>query len=106
MPVDTHVSTPEIFYGIDGIRVDVPASQNSLSLIPLRLGRLSLSNVEIGEHTLGPPSESVFLPNMRSFSIAKNGRYKLTFPGEASSDARSIRRSGPDSVAAPPCQHE
>ena len=81
LPVDTHVSTPEIFYGIDDIRVDVPASQNSLSLIPLRLGRLSLSNVEIGEHTLGPPSESAFLPMMRSFSIAKNGRYKLTFPG-------------------------
>jgi hypothetical protein len=80
-PGQTHVSTPEVFYGIDDIRVDAPPSQGSLSLIPLRLGRLNATNVEVGEHTIGPPSQTAFLPNMRSFSIAKNGWYKLTFPG-------------------------
>jgi hypothetical protein len=80
-PGQTHVSTSHVFYGIDDIRVDAPPSQGSLSLIPLRLGRLNATDVEVGEHTIGPPSQSAFLPNMRSFSVAKNGRYKLTFPG-------------------------
>lgn len=76
------VSTPDPFYGVDLIVVDHDQQFGS-SLRVMRVGRLNNSNVEIAEHTVGAPSQSVFFSGMRHFTLAKNGRYRMTFPGES-----------------------
>jgi len=75
-------TTPSLFYGLGDITLDNETAPlwGGSSLVPMRLARLNSSNVEIADHTIGEPSQALFLPGMRNFSVAKNGRYKLTIP--------------------------
>jgi len=75
-------STPHVFYGLHDVTLDndTPQGWGGPSLVPMRLARLDTSNVEIAEQTIGEPSQSLFFPGMRYFSVASGGRYKLTIP--------------------------
>jgi hypothetical protein len=48
----------------------------------MRLGRLDASGSEIAEHSIGPSEQCAFFPNMRGFTVADGGRYRLTMPGQ------------------------
>jgi hypothetical protein len=72
-------STPDLFYGANLIIVDQSEEYGS-SRIAMRCGRLDNSNSEIAEHTIGNPAISPFYHGMRHFTLARGGRYKLTFP--------------------------
>lgn len=74
-PVDDNnwVSTPDRFIGLGGEQFDRT----------VKAARLDSSNVEVGEHTLGDPADTAFLPNMRSFALLNGGRYQITYPDDA-----------------------
>jgi hypothetical protein len=76
------VSTPDVFYGLEGIQMDRPSGTiyDDPSFVTMRCGRLNTANVEVGEHTIGDPSQTRFFPNMRHFTVARGGRYVVTFP--------------------------
>jgi hypothetical protein len=74
------LSTPSLFYGLGAIVRNQEDGYSGNSLIALRCARLSSGFTEVAEHTIGEPSSSFFLPNMRHFTVAKSGRYKVTFP--------------------------
>ena len=82
-PVTTHVSTPDVYYGMYKIKVDNEQVFYS-SLLTMRMARLNSSNVEVGDHYIGPPAQAALLNfgKMRHFVFARNGRYLLTLPGE------------------------
>jgi hypothetical protein len=75
-------TTPSLFYGMSDVTFDSETAPGwgGPSAIPLRLARLNTSNVEVAEHTIGEPSAALFLSGARNFSVAKNGRYRLTIP--------------------------
>jgi hypothetical protein len=78
------VYTPDRFCGIDSFQIDQPGATpwvGSLPLCTMRCARLNNSNVEVGNHTIGNPSVSIFFNGFRSFSLKNGGRYKVTFPG-------------------------
>ncbi len=82
LPGGTHVSTPAKFFGLEQISTDIAPFAIGPSLVPMRLGRLDASGSEIAEHSIGPSEQCAFLPNMRSFTVADGGRYRLTMPGQ------------------------
>jgi hypothetical protein len=75
-------TTPSLFFGLADVVLDGETAPGwgGPSMIALRLGRLNSSNVEIAEHTIGDPYQSLYFGGMRYFSVAKSGRYRLTFP--------------------------
>jgi hypothetical protein len=75
-------STPTRFYGFQAVVLnnEYPQPWMGASLLALRLARLDSAGNEVGAHVVGTPSQALFFPGMRSFSIAKGGRYKLSFP--------------------------
>jgi len=76
-------STPHRFYGLQDIVLDNQLTQAWMgpSLVALRLQRLDGNLGVVDEHTVGNPAQALFFPGMRSFSAARGGTYRLSFPG-------------------------
>ena len=80
------VFTPDRFFGIGTLQIDLPGAPpwgGPSPLVVMRCARLNSNNIEVDDHTIGAPNLSVFFPNMRSFSLKNGGRYRITLPGEA-----------------------
>ena len=75
-------STPDVFFGLDEIRPDYDADPWTGGQITVRCDRLDTNNTVVGHHLIGDPDVSIFFPIMRSFALARGGRYQITFPGE------------------------
>jgi hypothetical protein len=77
------LSTPDLFYGFGN-----PVINNSPSgifdgptIVTIKMTRLENGGLSVvDEHTIGDPDVSSFFDNMRSFSIAKGGRFRLEYP--------------------------
>lgn len=82
VPQTQMLSTPDVFYGVNLIQVDNDQQYIS-SLRTMRMARLDNNNSEVAHHLIGSPTQSLFLPGFRHFTVAQNGRYRMTFPGES-----------------------
>lgn len=74
------LTTPQKFYHVGDITVNLPTEQwYVMTPVPLRVGRLNSSFVEVAEHTVGDPAEAFFFPGYRHIGVT-SGTYVFTFP--------------------------
>jgi len=75
-------STTTRFMGLQDVVINKETAEGwgGPSVYTLRLERLDNNLNPVGEHLIGNPANTLFLPGARHFSIANGGTYRFSFP--------------------------